>query len=65
MLLSLPLMQVKNAVAAKEKLEKTRAEDMEHRSKENKQREEQLATLLQETETRHSKFVCYLSYLSL
>ncbi|KAL9953421.1 hypothetical protein ACROYT_G040840 [Oculina patagonica] len=47
--------EVKNAVAAKEKLEKTRVEDMEHLSKQNKQREEQLATLLQEMETRHTQ----------
>ena len=50
-------MQVISAVAAKEKLEKTRAEDAERFSKQNKQREEQFAKLLQETETRHSKFI--------
>lgn len=61
MVLSISFMQVKSAVAAKEKLEKTRAEDMELLSKQNRQREEQLAKLLQETETRHSKYICCLS----
>ena len=54
-------MQVKSALTSKEKLEKTRAEDMERLSKQTRQREEQLAKLLQETETRHSKFICHLS----
>ena len=61
MVLSMSFMQVKSAVAAKEKLEKTRAEGIECLSKQNKQREEQLAKLLQETETKHSKYICYLS----
>ena len=51
-------MQTKSALAAKEKFEKTRAEDSERISKQTRQREEQLAKLLQETETRHSKFLC-------
>ena len=54
-------MQGKSAIAAKEKLEKTRAENSERLSKQNKQRDEQFAKLLQETETRHSKFICHLS----
>ena len=54
-------MQVKSALAAKERMEKTRAEDMERLSRQNKQREEKLAKLLQETETRHSEFTCNLS----
>lgn len=59
MLLSLPLMQAKSAVAGKEKLEKTRAEDMEDLRKQTKLREEQLGTLLHETETRNSELICY------
>lgn len=66
MVLPISFMQVKSALAAKEKLEKTRGEDMERVSKQNKQREEKLAKLLQETETRHSEFTCNLSrWLSL
>ena len=61
MVLPMSFMQVKSALAAKERLEKTRAEDMERLSKQNKQKEEKLAKLLQETEARHSEFNCNLS----
>lgn len=53
-------MQAKSAVAAKERLQKTTTEEMETLSKQNKQREEQLTSLLQETETRNSRMFCYL-----
>lgn len=49
--------QAKGAIAAKEKMEKTRAEDFEQLRKQSGQRDEQLTTLLQETETRHSKWI--------
>ena len=55
--LSMSFMQVKSAVAAKEKLEKTRAEDMERLGKQSRQREDKLTKLLQETETKHSKII--------
>lgn len=47
--------EAKGAIAAKEKLEKTRAEDFEQLRKQSGQRDEQLTTLLQETETRHTQ----------
>ena len=50
-------MQTKNARAAKEKFEKTRTEDSERLSKQSRQREEQLAKLLQEMEARHSRLL--------
>ena len=56
--LSMSFMQTKNALAAKEKFEKTRTEDSERLSKQTRQREEQLAKLLQEMETRHSRLIC-------
>jgi len=61
MALLMSFLQVKSSLAAKERLEKTRGEDMERLSKQNKLREEKLAKLLQETETRHSEFTCNLS----
>ena len=57
-------MQVKSAVTAKEKLEKTRADEIANLTKQTKQREEQLTNLLQETESRHSKICCYLASAS-
>lgn len=49
--------QAKSAIAAKEKLEKTRTEDCDQFRKQSRQRDEQLTTLLQETEARHSKLI--------
>ena len=51
-------MQTKSALAAKEKLERTKAEDSERLSKQTRQREEELAKLLQEKETKHSRLIC-------
>ena len=57
-MLSMSFMQTKGALAAKEKLEKTRAEDSVRLSKQTRQREEQLAKLLQEKETKHGRLIC-------
>ena len=64
-------MQTKSALAAKEKFEKTRTEDSERLSKQSRQREEQLAKLLQEMEARHSRLfwlflvVCFSVFFEL
>ncbi|PFX28234.1 hypothetical protein AWC38_SpisGene7063 [Stylophora pistillata] len=47
--------QAKSAIATKEKLEKTRTEDIDQIWKQSRQRDEQLTTLLQETEARHAQ----------
>lgn len=47
--------EAKSAIAAKEKLEKTRTEDVDQLRKQSRQRDEQLTTLLQETEARHTQ----------
>ena len=59
-MLSMSFMQTKSALAAKEKLEKTRAEDSERLSKQTRQKEEQLAKLMQDKETKHSRLIFLL-----
>lgn len=59
-MLSMSFMQTKSALAAKEKLEKTRAEDSERLSKQTRQKEEQLAKLIQDKETKHSRLILLL-----